>query len=632
MAAQDKEGDQQHVASAPELPHEIAKEFGLHHDDDHEAAEASEATAGPTAADSASPETGTADAAAPAEDAKTDAAVDDIVAKESDELLAIQDGEAGTGDHKAVHTPASKGFWAHCKRFFIHWWRNKLLRYTTIVILVGSGLATAIVPTSRYFVLNSLGVRSSASVIVVDDTTGLPLKNVSVRLGNTHAQTDVKGMARLNSVKLGPHTLAIQRLAFAREAREVTIGLGSNPLGEVELKAVGVQYVLQINDYLSGKAVPQAEATSDELNAVSDKNGRIVLTLDRTDNVNLTVTVLAPGYRPEGLKLDAAHATTTTPLSLVPAQKSIYVSKQSGTYDVYSADLDGQNAKRIMQGTGRENSNLSLVVSPDNTQAALVSTRDNMSSSDGYLLYALTFINIEQGTSVTVDHAERIQLVDWVGSRLVYRATVSGASAANAGRNRLISYNYATNARLQLATANQFNALLGVGGYIYYGASSTDPNAALGLFKIKSDGAGRERVFDKEVWTALRTDYNILKLQTPDGWYDYRLDSRQATKTDAPGTFATNVFAEDSRAQRSVWAATGDGHSTLFLREASNGKVKSLASQSGLTYPVRWAGDKAVIYRLAVSGQTADYVVSPDGGSSHKITDVVPTYGYTHIY
>ncbi len=601
------------VPSAPHLPHDVAKEYGLHREGVH-----------PTEPE-ATTDTGTATDEAP-EDAETAAAVDDIVAKESDALLDAQDGKL-----MPPEPVQRKGFWAKVKRGLVHWWRNKPLRWTTIIILV-VGLGTlAAVPKTRYFALNTMGVRSTASVIVLDDTTQLPLKNVTVRLGSHKAETDRKGVARLQDLKLGDYTLTVERLAFAREKQNVTIGLGSNPLGKVQLRAVGVQYVLQVSDYLSGKPIEGAEVISDELNALSDKTGKATLTLERTDNIKLAVAVSAPGYRLEAVELDAAQATRA-PLQLVPAQKAVYVSRPAGTYDVFTTDLDGKNTKRLLPGSGLETANISLVVSPDNSQAALVSTRDSMRTPDGYLLYALTIINLEQGTSVTVDHAERIQLVGWSGPRLVYRTTVSGASAANSQRNRLISYNFATNARLQLATANQFNALLGVGNSVYYGVSSSDPSATLGLFRIKADGSGRERLIDKEIWTGVRDSYDTLKLQAPDGWYTYNLESRQLTKSAAPADFVNYVMTDDSKGRRSIWAATQDGKGVLVMRDASSGKTRTVAAQSGLTYPVYWAGDKAVIYRSVTAGEAADYVVSPDGGAARKLADVVPVYGYTQVY
>jgi len=463
------------ATSAPEVPAHIAKQFGLPHTPvAKKVAPVPDVATGPL--------TPTAPSSAPQEvnplvdNPDTDAAVDDILNKESDELLGIQDN---TDAHREkVPRGGSK-----LKRFFRAWWRKKWARYGTILIIIAALVAVAVIPKVRYAVLNTFGVRSSASVIVLDNTTQLPLKNVTVNLGSAKTQTNKDGVATLTDLKLGDYQLQVQRLAFASYKRSITVGWGSNPLGNVKLTAVGLQYHIQVKNYLSGKPIVGAEVESAALNALSDASGNIVLTLDDTNTTTLDVTLHADGYRAENITLDAASKADTS-VQLVPSQKSVFVAKQSGKYDVYSSDLDGKNKKLLLAGTGNENNTVSLVVSPDNTQAALVSTRDNIRDADGYLLYALTFINVAEGTSTVVDHAQQIQLVDWIGSRLIYRSTTAGASAANPQRNRLLAYNYGSNSRVQLATANQFNTIVSAEGYIYYGVSSTDPNAQLGLFRV----------------------------------------------------------------------------------------------------------------------------------------------------
>lgn len=598
------------VASAPELPHEVAKQYGLHHEDD--GTPAGETVAAKVVADT--------DADKVIEDPKTDAAVDDILTKDGDDLLAVQDAQPRTPP------PPPPSFWKKTGHFFAAWWRNKWARYITIAVLVAVIGAVSVIPKARYAVLNTVGVRSSASVLVLDNTTQLPLKNVTVELGSHEVRTDVKGVATFKDLKLGNYALTIKRIAFAPQTRVVTVGWGSNPLGTFKLRATGIQYVLSVNDYLSGKAISGAEVVSEDANALSDKNGKVILTVEDTDVTTLDVEVGAAGYRKEALTLDAAQATLAK-IALVPAEKAVYVSKQSGKYDVYSSDLDGKNKKLLLAGTGSETDNLSLAVSPNNDLAALVSTRDNMRDDDGYQLQALTMIDIKTGTAVTVDHAQQLQLIDWVGDRLIYRMTLAGASAANPQRSRLISFNYNANARTQLATANQFNMALSIKGYVYYAPSSSDPDAALGLYKVKTDGSGRKRLSDTEVWTGLRSTYGTLGLQTPDGWYSYALNTDQLSKVSASASDTSYAFVDDSKSKRSVWTDTRDGKGVLLLYTVDKDSNTTLATQDGLTTPVSWISDKAVVYRVITNGETADYVISPDGGQAHKLADVTAARG-----
>jgi hypothetical protein len=617
----------QNAGSAPELPHEVAKEYGIHKDGVHptepslktedEQNETNDETIGSPGSDERSID----------DDPKTDAAVDDILTKESDQLLAVQDGNVPHAElpHK------QRGFWGKIGHFFAAWWQNKWARWITIIILLAAIVTVSAIPKARYKVLNTVGVRSSASVVVLDNTTQLPLKNVTVTIGDEKSLTNRDGKATFKDLKLGDYQLAIKRIAFASYKQKVTIGWGSNPLGAFKIKATGIQYVLLVTDFISGKPVEGAEVISDEANALSDKNGKIILTVEDTATTKLSVSLNAKGYKSQQLMLDAAIEAPTK-VVLVPAAKQVFVSNQSGKYDVYASDLDGQNRKLLLAGTGNEGANISLVVSPDGTRAAMVATRDNLRDGDGYLMQALTIIDLARGTSVTVDHAEQLQLIDWIGNRLIYRMTLAGASASNSQRSRIISYNYDTNARVQLANANQFNAVFSTRGFIYYTASSTDPDATMGLFKVKSDGTSRKRLSDDETWTALRTGYNVVSVQTPDGWRSFDIEHETFTKTGQPPTVANVPFVDNTDATASLWTEQRDGQGTLLLHNNSKNTDKVLVRQDGIAQPIRWVSDDLIIYRVSNTSETADYAVSTKGGQPHKLTDVTATFGFAQIY
>jgi hypothetical protein len=610
------------TGSAPELPHEIAKQYGLHHEPHNIQAEKSEKSV--TAED---PEPTTSVAENPdkvIEDPKTDAAVDDILNKEGDDLLAMQDAQ-----HAGETVPKKRSFWGKVKHFLAAWWSNKWARWITIVVLLLAVIIAAVVPKARYAVLNTFGVRSSASVVVLDNTTQLPLKNVTVSLNNKDVRTDSKGVAKFQKLKLGDYKLKVERLAFASQDRDVTIGWGSNPLGIFKLRATGIQYTLSAKDYLSGKPVEGAEAANDDLTALSDENGKIILTVEDTEQTTLSVSIRAAGYRAEALTIDA-NQTTTANVRLVPAGKTVYVSQQSGTYDLFVSDLDRKNRKLLLAGTGNENDNMSLVMSPDGRRAALTATRETQKDRDGFRLYGLTIVDTQTGSAVTIDYAQQIQLVSWAGDRIVYRKTIASESAANSRRSRIISFDLEKNSKTQLASANQFTMTLSAGGAVYYAPSSNDPQAILGLYRVDADGKNRKRISNLEVWTGLRTAYNTLHLQTPDSWYAYSISSDEFTKTSRPGDLTSYVFVDGPNASNSAaWTDIRDGRGTLHLYDVKKSTNKTLISRDGLTGPIRWAGGKALIFRMVTGSESADYAISPDGGKAHKIADVTATRGFS---
>jgi len=209
---------------------------------------------------------------------------------------------------------------------------------------------------------------------------------------------------------------------------------------------------------------------------------------------------------------------------------------------------------------------------------------------------------------------------------------VASASAANPARNRLVAYNYQANARTQLAAANQFNTVVSADGYLYYSASSNDPTASLGLYRVKPDASGRERLSDQEVWTGLRTTINTLSLQTPAGWSNFDLSTKKLQPGSAPGSFVSFYFAPDTKGAQNVWADTRDGKGVLLLKKNDSDQATTLVTQPGLTAPLRWVADRAIIYRVVTSSESADYVVSTDGGTPRKISNVTATYSYVQAY
>lgn len=602
-------GDKQPAgpATAPELPSAVARQYGLHHyrKPAHEQDDPAPAN------DSM------------AEDAETQAAVDDIVAKESDTVLEAEDAQFAPPAQ-----PKKRGFWRSLARPFVFWWQHKWLRWTTIILLLAAIVTTFAVPASRYAVLNGVGVRSSASVTVLDQSTQLPLRNVQVQLGGVQAQTNKDGVATLRNVRLGPATLAIKRIAFAPVTRHVTVGWGSNPLGSFSMTPTGTQYTITVTDYLSGKPLEGAEASSGNgIHALADKQGKITLTVSDTDVTQLDAQVQLGNYRTETLTLQADH-TADAGVVLVPARKSVFVSRQSGKYDVYSMYLDGRDRNVVLPGTGHEGQNISLVVNSAGDRAALVSTRDNVRDSDRYLLSTLTVINLADGTSTTVEHGAQIQLVDWVGNRLVYRIGKPGASAADSQRYRLVAYDHQSKSRQQLANANQFSAVLSAEGTIYYAVPDADAGGQPGFFKVKPDGSGKVRLFQQEVWSVLRTAYGTMALQTPDRWFSYSLGALQPVPSSQPSSYENLAFVEDAAGERSVSVDERDGKGTLLLRDKKTGTETAVHAQDGLVYPVRWLDDNTILFRVATAGEIAEYAKSLRGGEAKKITDLTNTFGY----
>ncbi len=563
----------------------------------------------------------------PLDDRQIDKAVDDITREESDKILAAEDAKIA----KATTPPKKISLKQKIKNFFAAWWANKWARWSTIVAVILLIVGCAIWPTTRYFALNTIGVRGSASIRVVDAATGMPLKNVTVGLGSTEVKTNGDGVSSFRQVKLGSQKLIIDRVAFAQVEKNITLGWGSNPLPDVKLKAVGARYTFNLTDYLSQKPITNAEIISGDASAFADKSGQAVLTLDNPETDTITISIKSKDYRTEKMNF-AATTKTAFEVQMVPFTPIVYISKQSGKYDLYKVDVDGKNKQMLLAGTGSERKEISVATSPDGTKAALVSSRMNKRDESKYLLDTLTLIDIQSGQTKSIDDAQSIRMIDWVGDDLSYVATYAAPSAGNAQRQRLISYNTDDNARHTLATSDYFNGVASIAGQIYFSIASSDPSQKPGLSKIKIDGSGKQTILDKEVWTLVRTGESILMLETPDGWYEYKVGDSAAHKGSAPvDSYASRQYVAAPGGNKNAWIDTRDGKGVLLVRDQKSND-RTIEATSGLTSPIRWLNKSTIAYRVSNASETADYVVNIDGGASKKISDVTATSGLAINY
>lgn len=560
------------------------------------------------------------------ESAETDKVVDEIIAKESDDLLAAEDKEV-----EAAFTPHKDGWRERIKNFFVQWWGNPKKRKATIIaalVMLGAALA---VPPSRYFVMNTVGIRSSTTVTVLDDSTQLPLKNASVTVGRQSGQTDVDGKVTLKNIKLGSQEITVEKRAFATTKRKHVFGWGSNPIDQpIALTPVGTQYAFQVSDFLSGKPV-KAEAISGEASALSNQDGKILLTVDKTDDKDFTVDIKAEHYREERVTLSATHKETVT-LKMAPARKHVFVTRRSGKYDLYKIDADGKNEALVLAGTGRERDDMVVAAHPKKDVVALVSTRDNARNRDGFLLSTLTLINLADGQPVSVAQSERIQIVDWIEDKLIFVQIAAGTSAGNPQRHRLIAYDYEKSERKELAAANYFNDILIASGSIYYAPSVAYNTSNAKLFKINPDGSGKQTLVENEVWNIFRTAYDTLDLSVQGEWYQYKFGATKAAKSDPPVVQKGRIYYDSPDKEQSMWVDERDGKGVLLAYNLKDKTDKTIRTQSGLKNPVRWLSNTTLVYRINTDQETADYVLNLEGGEPQKIRDVTNTGGVDRWY
>lgn len=552
-------------------------------------------------------------------------AINDISQDDSDKLL-----DHGTEFSSGLNDTPKKNWKEKLKDL----WRDPKKRKITIGSLVTVLILAIAIPYSRYFILNTVGVRSSASIRVLDQSTGQPLKNVTVKIAGAKGKSDDGGVAKVDRIKLGQTNLTIEKRAFATKEQKITIGWGSNPLGDYKVEPRGLQYSFKLTDYLSGNPIEKAEAVSGEYSAFSNEEGIAVITIEDPGDDVIKIDIEADGYRTEPVDQMTENKEVQN-ISLVPDRKHVFVSKRSGKYDVYKIDIDGKNEELVLSGTGNEKDDMMLVAHPERNLAALVSSRDSVRNKDGFLLNTLTLIDLGGDEVITESLAtsERIQIVDWHNEHLLYVRIAEGASAATPDRHRLVTYNTDTGAAKQIASSNYFNDVLMIKNKLYYAPSSAYQNQPVGLHRVDPNGENDETLFDQEVWNIFRTSYNQMMFSVNNDWYEYKLNDNQLlAASGAPAIQLSRLYMDGPEDKRSVWIDQRDGKGTLLEYNVEKGEDKTVQAQSGLTYPARWMNDSVIVYRINTDQETADYAVSLNGGEPKKISDVTNTGGVDRWY
>lgn len=507
--------------------------------------------------------------------------------------------------------------WGRAKEAYFRWWDNRTKRYITLgVVAVIIGVVIG-VPAVRYTLMNLIGIRTSVSVTALDQTTLMPLEHVVLQAGTIQTKTGEDGKAKLRGVKLGRQAVTVRKAGFADVTRQITFGMRTVDLGEVEMKATGLQYSVTFTDFLSGKPIGAVDVTSGEASAKSDKKGLAVITLP-TNGGDDVLTVTKTGYRTESLKVSADKTTLTT--TLVPAQKEVFVEKSDGVYSVFKMDIDGTHRQELLVGTGLETPDITLSVDPAGKRAALVSTRDEKRNADGYLLQALTLIDISTGASETIEHAEDIDVVGWQGATLVYQQTVAGASAANPSRQKLIAYDYEAAKRYQIAAANSFIDEVLFGGNLYYIVSSTDPSVNGGLVRAGLDGSGKKTLYNDTLWAMNRIDYKTLRLQLPDTWYSYALGSSSADASATTMPTTAREYLDSPDGKLSVWRDMLQGGASITVYDVASGKDTNISTSAPVHRITRWVGNRVVMYQTVSGNTVTDWAVSLDGGEPRELT------------
>jgi hypothetical protein len=386
--------------------------------------------------------------------------------------------------------------------------------FIIILLLIFLALITVfLIPKTRYEILNTIGIRSSLSFSVVDAKTNFPITDAAVNIQGSKFTTDENGKFSATNLELGPTSVIIKKRSFNDVSQVITIGWGSNPINKpFSMNPSGNVYSIQITDWMTNKAVEGVAVISADSRVKTNKNGLAEISI--AENAPKSIKIQSDEYREESISLDNQKETK---ISLVPATPNYFIVEKEGKYNLVKKDLDGNNEITIFGGTGSESlESISILPKPSGGEqvVAFVSTRTGQKNADGYLLSDLYIVQANKKNANKVEGAqsEKIELIGWDESRLIFKKTISGPSASKDDRDRILSYDAISDNTIELAKSNNFVDQLFRKNVLYYAGTGSGAK----LFSIRTDGSDLRTILNKEVWAIEEVSDSVFAVNTSD--------------------------------------------------------------------------------------------------------------------
>lgn len=583
-----------------------------------------------------------------AEDPETAKAVNDIVAKESDETLAREDAEIQKDAQSLA--PKATGWKAKLKRFL----KSKWTWLTVVVLLV----VVFALPFTRYTILG-LFLKQSVAITVTDSTTRTAVSNAVVSAEGVTAKTNAQGKVSLK-VPVGKTNITVKKQYYKTTDHSYFVGLKSGQSTNISLQATGRQVHVTVVNKITGKSLANAEIQALGTTAKTDDKGQTTIVLPaNTKSKTAIATVTLKGYNTAQAELQITSSLVpANTVAMTPSGQIYFLSNLSGTIDVVKTNLDGTGRKTVFAGTGREDKNsTSLLASRDWRYLVLKSARNSTQPS----LYLIDTSN-DKVISFDSGNAD-FSLIGWYGHYFVYdviRNTVPDwqnahqvvkSYNADSGRLNQIDQTAAEGSSDNYGYQQFGNYYLVDGTLTYttqwYANSSLDEGYNIDSKKATIRGIQPSGASKKDYQTINNKGLSYIQaaLYEPQGvyyeTYNYLANKSTFYKYEEKKVSAVTNISQGSVNQayptyllspsgkQTFWAELRDGKNALFLGDDNAGNKKQIATLSEYA-PYGWFSDD---YLLISKSESELYVVPADTlSTSQKLLKITDYYKPAQSY
>lgn len=499
------------------------------------------------------------------------------------------------------------------------------------------------VPMTRYALVGAV-VQKQTLINVVDDTTNKPVTDAKVSFGRADATTDKNGVAKIDRISVGDHLLKVEKKNYTTAEASYVVPIFGEASTTVRLKATGRVAVVTVTNVITGKPLEGALIKISDTTALTDQKGVANVAL-AIRNAEQTGTVSVEGFSEQQFTVSTKEMTPTSKVALVPKGKLYFLSNRSGTYDVMSATLDGEDQAVVLKGTGKELANeLTLQASPDRAYLAYYARREGNDA-------ALHMINSNSGDVATIDSSVSLGMIGWIGSTYYYSMYNYNAANNVSGRMKLMAYDAETKQKTQVdasaAEGEPWNAaelsLSGrfqiAGDRLYYAKCWYYPQALpsetprKASFMVVKDGETKANSLKDINQTAsascdtIATKPNLVyfnMMYQNEGnetkAYKFELGKSVEETSLSIGELYNNTITYLSSPQgtQTFWTETRDGKKVSFIGNSNGENAKQVGQADYTAYG--WFGDGYVLYSKGGSELfVAEAGAKLDG--SHKVTD-----------
>lgn len=591
------------------------------------------------------PVTTTPSADTPFDDNNTAKAVDEIVAKEGDTLLAVEDTENLKAAQRHIVNPERSKF----KRLIT----NKWLWIVSILVVI---IAVAVVPYTRYTLLG-LVIKNDVTLMVVDSKNGTTVSNAQVSLHGQQAKTDASGKVVIRA-PIGNTKLIVTKQYYKNYTASYFVSYKAGQTSKVELVASGRRVPVTVVNRITGKPLAGATISVLDTTAKTDQKGQAVIVLPTTDT-SFHVDISLNGYHTvSGAIVVTDQAVKANTFNMLPSGSIYFLSNLSGKIDVVKSDLDGSNRTTVLAGTGKEDPNATILMASRDWRYLVLSAIRDTPQPALYLIDTSTdkVINFDSGNST-------FTLLGWTGHNFLYDVIRNNVVNSQSGHEALKGYNAETG-QINLLDQNQaegtttafafqgfynfniINGLLAYNTQWYTGgtaASSVDlstKNDSIRTVQANGQPKRDAQTFPANTVSYMQAvltkpqiiDYAVFNPTTNTASY-YAFDGQ--TVTASPSGVGQSVFSQaypiyliSPSGSQTFWSELRDGKKSLFIGDQNAGGPKLINSTGDYT-AYGWYSDNYLL--VSYSGSEL-YIMAADSSSATNPLKITDYYKPTTTY